>query len=484
MSDNRKDNKKEIDLEIKDILLEFLRRWKVIVLFAILFGVISGAVQYRKDYVDAHTPAPEVKNTTLEEAYADLDKDQYERVITAVQLKAAIDSKSIYMDESILMKINAHAEDAVILMYTVDGGDATDIVNNDVNYINSGSVVADLDKDGFDVAENYLCELITVIPDQTTEAMTNFTVKVVYSDADHAKALADEVNAQLNSYSAQLAQNGSEHFLRLDSSNQVQVVDTELAEKQDTYAKDVKEQQDELSSIKANMNANQLKVYLDMEREVFTWGDEASDETDANEEESTAVSDTQTAVRVSLNKKQIVMGAVVGAVIAIVYIFLAYLLSTRIRTREELENLYQVRLFGSVRKENKSHAVENLVWKLENLGHKKLTYGQQVQMIVSNIYISCKDQKTDTIYLTGSILESVEKEFLALLEDGLKEKNIRMVSGSAINYNAEELLHAAEVGTVVLLERRRNSYYSEIWNELNLCDANNIQVLGMIMLEN
>ena len=119
MSDNRKENKKEIDLELKDILLEFLRRWKIIVLFSIIFGLIFGAMRYRKDYAAAHTPAPEVKNTTLEDAYADLDKDQYERVILAVSLKAAIDSKSLYMNESVLMNITAHAEDAEIKRKTL-----------------------------------------------------------------------------------------------------------------------------------------------------------------------------------------------------------------------------------------------------------------------------------------------------------------------------------------------------------------------------
>ena len=99
-------------------------------------------MRYRKDYAAAHTPAPEVKNTTLEDAYADLDKDQYERVILAVSLKAAIDSKSLYMNESVLMNINAHAEDAVILQYSVEGAEAENIVNSYVNYINSGSIVS------------------------------------------------------------------------------------------------------------------------------------------------------------------------------------------------------------------------------------------------------------------------------------------------------------------------------------------------------
>ena len=64
------------------------------------------------------------------------------------------------------------------------------------------------------------------------------------------------------------------------------------------------------------------------------------------------------------------IGAVVGAAIAVVYIFLAYLLSTRIRTKDEVESIYQTRILGTVRKEEKDHPIEKFVWKLENFGHK------------------------------------------------------------------------------------------------------------------
>ena len=480
MSDNRKENKKEIDLELKDILLEFLRRWKIIVLFSIIFGLVFGAMRYRKDYAAAHIPAPEVKNTTLEDAYADLDKDQYERVILAVSLKAAIDSKSLYMNESVLMNINAHAEDAVILQYSVEGAEAENIVNSYVNYINSGSIVSDINKEGVHVAEGYLSELIEVLPNQTEDAMKNFTVKVMNSDAESVGLLADAVNDQLTTYAANFNENNQTHILNLDSRKQVQIIDEALAEKQDAYAQETEDQQNKLASIKADMNANQLRVYLDMEKDIFIWGDDEEEQTETAED---SVSGTEV-VKVSINKKQIMIGAVAGAAIAVVYIFLAYLLSTRIRTKDEVESIYQTRLLGTVRKEEKDHPIEKFVWKLENFGHKKLLYEQQVQMLISNIYIACRDRKTDSIYLSGSILETVDKDLLTMLEAGLKQKNIHVVFGDAINYNAEELLRAAEVGSVIFIERRRKSYYSEILSEMQLCDANNIQILGMIILEN
>ena len=175
------------------------------------------------------------------------------------------------------------------------------------------------------------------------------------------------------------------------------------------------------------MNANQLRVYLDMEKDIFIWGDDEEEQTETAED---SVSGTEV-VKVSINKKQIMIGAVAGAAIAVVYIFLAYLLSTRIRTKDEVESIYQTRLLGTVRKEEKDHPIEKFVWKLENFGHKKLLYEQQVQMLISNIYIACRDRKTDSIYLSGSILETVDKDLLTMLEAGLKQKNIHVVFGDA-----------------------------------------------------
>ena len=65
------------------------------------------------------------------------------------------------------------------------------------------------------------------------------------------------------------------------------------------------------------MNANQLRVYLDMEKDIFIWGDDEEEQTETAED---SVSGTEV-VKVSINKKQIMIGAVAGAAIAVVYIF-------------------------------------------------------------------------------------------------------------------------------------------------------------------
>ena len=164
------------------------------------------------------------------------------------------------------------------------------------------------------------------------------------------------------------------------------------------------------------MNANQLRVYLDMEKDIFIWGDDEEEQTETAED---SVSGTEV-VKVSINKKQIMIGAVAGAAIAVVYIFRHTFLALCIRTKDEVESIYQTRLLGTVRKEEKDHPIEKFVWKLENFGHKKLLYEQQVQMLISNIYIACRDRKTDSIYLSGSILGNCRQRFINDVGSGVE----------------------------------------------------------------
>ena len=56
MADNTRETKREIDIELKDVCFEFLRRWRLLLLSVLVFAIAFGAIQYRKDYIKANTP--------------------------------------------------------------------------------------------------------------------------------------------------------------------------------------------------------------------------------------------------------------------------------------------------------------------------------------------------------------------------------------------------------------------------------------------
>lgn len=148
------------------------------------------------------------------------------------------------------------------------------------------------------------------------------------------------MNDQLTTYAAKLNENNQTHILNLDSRKQVQIIDEALAEKQDAYAQETEDQQNKLASIKADMNANQLRVYLDMEKDIFIWGDDEEEQTETAED---SVSGTEV-VKVSINKKQIMIGAWPAAQLQLCifswHTFLAHVYVRRMKLRAFIRQGY------------------------------------------------------------------------------------------------------------------------------------------------
>ena len=176
-----KREKLEIDIELKDLFFEFLRKWRLIVCCALIGGIVLGAVAFAADVKRANTPVvPNVEVEVEEDVTAELNIDELEEVISAVQLKAQIDAKSQYISKSILMQINPFSTDKVILEYKISGADAQTALNSYQIWIENGGF---LNEDVADEEKIYIGELVTA--DASGET---FMVQVLHQDAEACAA--------------------------------------------------------------------------------------------------------------------------------------------------------------------------------------------------------------------------------------------------------------------------------------------------------
>ena len=113
----------EIDIELKDLIMEFFRCWKLIVCCALVGGILLGVVSYVNSYKAVNTPAPPVVESapepTGQEIIDALTIDELPDVVAAVELKAQIDDKTAYLKDSILMKIDPFQVNRVSLEYLI-----------------------------------------------------------------------------------------------------------------------------------------------------------------------------------------------------------------------------------------------------------------------------------------------------------------------------------------------------------------------------
>ena len=484
MKETMQKNQLEIDINIKDLLWECLRGYRVWTGMIVLFMIGSLLLQIVNSMKTTNV-APVVpsiiKQVTPEEAKESLGYDEYQEVIGVYIVQTDIDNKSIYLEESILMNTNPFAMDRVILRYEISaGGEEAEVADAYEAYILGGDMGVALSAEEIDLKPEYVNELIAV------EKLANneFSVTVTYNTMDGAKALAESVDKELTAYAKELQKHyGYAVSVTCWEKQESVVVDETLAEKQLAYATDINDNKNTLAREKNEMSPNQIIVLNDM---VNTQRGTIVEENTSNESTTSNQGSTQAPVQKKLEIKisDIIIAGVVGAVVGVVVVLAAYVLSARLRRNGELEEYYHVRFLGAAKdtkkgKKNVFTAIDAAIEGLENHRAKNMDAACLLELLVSNIYVACKKGNVSTVYLSGSQIDAVSGDFVKALTEALSAKGITAKAGKSILIHAESMIEAAEVGNVVFIEKKRKSYYADLLKEVQLCRQNAIGIIGV-----
>ena len=106
-----------------------------------------------------------------------------------------------------------------------------------------------------------------------------------------------------------------------------------------------------------------------------------------------------------------------------------------------------------------------------------------VQLAVSNIELYCKNENITKLFLTGSEIERVDKRIITGMVDSLNKKDVQVVYGENICYDAAAMREASEASHVVLVETTNASIYQEIEKELRMLKDWNVDVIGCVGVE-
>lgn len=495
--ENKKSSKFDIDIEIKDLLWEFVRRWRLIVVMALICGIALTAYQYRTDMQKTDVVTVKKSQEELEKSMGAQDLDE---VSGAVALKNQLDQKSAYMDTSELMQINPYAENVVLLQYYVSAENETvaeDIADAYISYVDNDYLSQAVVEMGASELETmYVAELISLASDvdglyintsnvsqsidmkvKESNGKNIVSVKVLGKTVEDAEQLSGSVKTALQNYGKTVSGTIGTHQLVLLEECSNTIVDQNLAELQNRNANAIKTLTNNLDSMKNEMTSDQISLYVYRTTVV----------TESTTTTTTTTTTAAAAKTVSISVKHAVIGVIVGAILACAIIFALYLFSATLRNGEEVKTLYSTKILGYVdvtafEKKKLFAGVDKFIAKLQNLHKKQLSFEQEVQMISANIVLDCKKKEQQEVFLTSSVGEVLPKEVLDAIVEKCAQKGIKVIAGNAIAYDAEALEEMAKVGCVVFVEKKRTSLYDELYKEILLCKENDIDVMGMIVL--
>lgn len=482
----------EREIDIKEMFFHVLAYWRSILIVALIAAAAVGTMKYRKDVETAKANiqsqldkanAPEI---TVEMLEKELSKEQVQEVYNAVQFGQLLKQRRTYIDSSVYLNLNAFKVKAAYLTYSVTGAEAEAAAADMKNYLTgfelASAVVEELE---LDTEAVYMQELIQI---EENEDMTAVTFRVAADDREECDALAAEVEKQLQTYVNGLkvkAEYADINAVCTELRKEV-VKDEILLAKQNEYIVGFYEDMKTYKKYDEGFNNTQKSLFEKLTKGKYKLDNSLYEkEIEAEEKESVEI---DTTVNVKPSIAAIIAGFLAGAIAAFAIRAFLYTISKNIHGEDEVKYLFGTNVFGVV--DASAHAKKRLFLQADSLlkkikagRHKRLSYEEQLQLVCTNILIHCKNNGIEKIHLSGSEMRSIPAVVIKTLKETLEKAGIDVSYGNGIAYDAESLMNLAEKKNGILIEISEKTGCAEIAKELNLCRQNEMNVLGVVLVE-
>lgn len=461
--DSYKNYEQEIDL--KDLMFAVLRKWRPIILIAIVFALLLGGLKTVKGIQQLGDEEFVKKNQETYQA----NLDQYESTKTRLErevknLQDNIDSQQTYKEESILMNINPYDEYVSSTTLYI----ATDYeIMPGMTYQNPNSATSIL-KAYMSIAQNgemynyvlgkmksplgirYLKELVKLEPDYNNNMLS---ITVIGDTEKRASDVMGWIMDSIQTSHQVVTESIGDHDLNIVDQSQFVSVDLDLEQKQ-------KEFSDNMAQLDTSLH------------------DKTKELSDLKEPKSELLSRTSV---LKSSIKYAILGGVLGAFMMVFFICVAFLMSDKLVSEKELRRRYGLMVLGCFKRDGKKKVfsfVDRWLDRMEGVTSRELEDSQTFEVIAANALNYVENVKN--VLLVGT----VDREALEKIQSGLSPmlSNVALSVGGNLSKEAQAIKEAASCDAVLIVEKRNQSLFSGIEQELDLVRSLDKKIVGFVVL--
>lgn len=483
----------EREINLWDMLWAVCLKWRSILACAIIFTILAGGFSYYKSLQNVQTV---VEEKTLEEVADSLSYEEKKNADVYLAYSETYNQQMKYNTEAPLMRLDANAFYVNRITLYIDNHFEVEypIIEKEDNiealigaYKMSVATKEVAEKAGkiyrCEDNEAYALEMIdcsTAYGDGTYIANDYenglLSIAVYASDEETCLEVSDIVKERIMSEKQSIEKKFAVHDLKTFDENVRKVSDANLIKYQ-------KEQIDKAHTMATHMTNLETK-FTDAQKEYIQMSIDSSDEDRVAEKSET---EPVTVNKPNISKKMLLLGFVAGAFLAFAMWALLYMLSGKIRLEEDFEAVYKTKLLGNIpmecnRKRKWFEFIDRIFIGLRHLNRRYFEKEKAYEMVAANIRIGLKGTENKNLMVSGAICGDDEKEVVEELAKRLKKDDIKLEYASQILYNAESLEKMVEVGQVIFVEKVEQSLYQEVLREIEICEQQNVKVLGCIVI--
>lgn len=432
--------------DFKDFIIRILKRWRLIIVCILLFGVILGAFK-------GVTTLPYIGQKTNLSDDSQLQKNIDNMEESIEMLDDGISNWDAYYSNSKLMHLDSYNVTVYSLLFSIKG-------NNNLNYTEVSTVAAsckniiengvyyDEVSEDTGISADDIKDLILVTADQGTVEIKGYK----YDDIEISKVV-EALYERVVEY-MEVVYDNAYTFEKL-SADYYTGRDSNLISLQDTIISNGERYISEKSS--------RGRVI-----------EELRGETPA--EEITVDSAKQDIIKFSI------VGCVGGIIFAIVLGLFLDMMNKRLYSEKEIKNEFGLRCLAGV---NVLPAKKNIIDRLiENMYCTKhvLTEDEWAEYVSSRIVN--EDISNNKVMFVGSILDkdSLDDGKLEKLIDDLNRKNISAFAGKSIISDAETMKSMKQVHDIIIVEKVGSSEIPLIKEEIEILNGLDKRVIGFVLV--
>lgn len=453
MNEKRGLEMSEVEVQIKDIVIECARKIKLVAIFAIAcasvllgFGVLTS-----KDNSETKTIY------TYEEVCNMLQPSQ----IVAVENLVALTEQQLFLNDYITdadkMQIDYYQEKVAYLQYYIDIEDKNlekTIVTLYHNYISKGGLAKDIALETEDV--RYLSELIVCFDtaEEDEEVASAITIAIITDSEEYRSDLVARVKDKMQDYANKTSVAVGEHKITIIDEIYKEVIDNTTRDHQSAQLDTAAKLAEKIQTEKAKLTGAQLFLYN------YKLG---------NESEYVVSNSGANASYI----KYIVLGCAMGIVLSIFVIIIQFIFDKTIKNQYEAQKMYSVRNLGFLWSEKVSKYQKLL---------DEVKYGKGVKncagLLRVNMMNALKDVAEEKVAVIGI---GGEGDF-ELVSDTVIQNDDRIVWLGDVLNDTNALTQVPNYKNAIVVLKERGTTYVELYRILLLCEQEEINVVGYMTL--
>lgn len=472
----------EKEISLKEVMWKILFSWRFVVVCAVILAVLLGGGSYYRSWKSVEAVRKQQASGKEEEKIL-LTNEEQEALVQAQEFQSQIEQKKEYQKQSVLMNLDAKHQNIKTLQFYINTHyivNYTKDIKSDYSselldaygaYITSNGILDDIKGDlKWKEKDSYIGELISEKgAKDETGSKRSFTVTVTGKNEEKVAELSDAVQNAIEKYHSALEDKIGSHDLVLVDSYDSVIVNQDLMAKKTELSNSLNTLQTQLATLKSTFSEEQLQILNGSDQ------DEDDDET------------SQIQPKASISVKHILLGLIVGVVLSAFWIVLCYILNKNIKTSEECQDLYGVRILGNIssqREKNEKAFAAVDRWLEKRQGKEVWSQEEESELILTNLTVTSKKEGLTQILFTTSLhLQEEEKERIYYFIDKLEQSGVKAVFAENMIRNARTFEQMSEMENVVLIEKVGATPYQTVEKQLLLCSEQAANVLGMIIFE-